>query len=134
AVLALPQEHFVKDFADQASRDSFERLLAGAADVVEAPAMAPERQIADYGEPRNHQYAWVGAYLARHAHVLIALWDGAPARGTGGTAEVVSWFIKNKVPDRYAISFAPAAKRVPGVRRELVHINPASRSVEVRAV
>ena len=32
------------------------------------------------GEPRNHQYAWIGAFIAKRSQVLIAIWDGAPAR------------------------------------------------------
>ena len=34
-------------------------------------------------------YVRVEAYLARHAHLLVALWDGEPAGGLGGTAHVV---------------------------------------------
>jgi hypothetical protein len=34
-------------------------------------------------------YAAVGRAVLRHTDVLIAVWDGAPAAGAGGTAEVV---------------------------------------------
>lgn len=40
----------------------------------------------------------------RHSQVLIALWDGVEARGTGGTAEVVG-FMTRGIPDRYSEVF-----------------------------
>jgi hypothetical protein len=40
---------------------------------------------------RALQYRFVGRYLAKNAHVLIALWDGAELGATGGTADIVSY-------------------------------------------
>lgn len=40
---------------------------------------------------RDLQYAMAGIYIAQRAHILFALWDGKPARGIGGTAQVVSY-------------------------------------------
>lgn len=34
-------------------------------------------------------YQKVETYLAQHSHLLVALWDGLPAEGNGGTADVV---------------------------------------------
>ena len=133
AVLALPERLFLKDFETKASRDHFAALLEEASLVVNAPLMHPRRQLTSYGEPRNHQYAWIGAFLARRAQVLFALWDGAPSRGTGGTADVVQWFLHATAPRRYAISFA---QRIPGyakVKPQLVHINPETGKVRRRS-
>ena len=33
----------------------------------------------------------VGQYVVDHCDVLIAVWDGQPARGRGGTAEIVQY-------------------------------------------
>jgi hypothetical protein len=27
----------------------------------------------------------------KHSHMLVAIWDGWPANGRGGTAEIVEW-------------------------------------------
>lgn len=132
AILPLPDALYEGDFAKRASVKDYKRLKAASQRVVEAPLMASRRAVARYGEPRNHQYAWIGAFIAKRAQVLIAIWDGAPARGTGGSAHVVDWFIKGKVPRAYRISKAP---RVPARARltpTLVHINPRSRKVARR--
>lgn len=42
-----------------------------------------------YSDLRNLQYAQLGAYLARHAHLVLALWDGLTPGKPGGTGEVV---------------------------------------------
>jgi hypothetical protein len=79
--LPLPKSEYAKDFASADSRAEFERLLARACRVVELPA-APSR---------NAAYFNAGRYVVDHCDVLIALWDGKPARGLGGTAEVVEY-------------------------------------------
>lgn len=133
AVLALPEKMFLIDFEAKESRVHFAALLEEASLVVNAPLMHPRRQLTAYGEPRNHQYAWIGAFLARRAQVLFALWDGAAARGTGGTADVVQWFLHNRVPRRYAISFAQRIPGHPKVKPQLLHINPETGKVRRRA-
>lgn len=47
---------------------------------------------------QSRRYATLGQMLVRQADLLIALWDGAPARGPGGTAEVVSEARRSGVP------------------------------------
>lgn len=133
AVLPLPDALYSRDFTTAASRAEYAAFKAAARCVVKAPIMASRRALDAYGEPRNHQYAWSGAYIAKHAQVLIALWDGKPARGTGGTAQVVDWFLTNRTPRSYRISRAPQIKSRERVIEELVHINPANHKVRRRA-
>jgi hypothetical protein len=80
AVLPLPPEQYQADFAAAASKRAFDRLLGRAEQVLIAPA-APSREAA---------YAGAGRAVLAHSDVLIALWDGLPARGLGGTAELVA--------------------------------------------
>lgn len=42
-----------------------------------------------YNEHRDEMYLNLGAFLARHANVILAVWDGHDSEGTGGTADVV---------------------------------------------
>ncbi|MFG2777635.1 hypothetical protein ACGFY7_07180 [Streptomyces prunicolor] len=46
-----------------------------------------------YGVLREH--AWIG-----QVDVLLAVWDGRPARGYGGTADVVTYAREHDVPVR----------------------------------
>lgn len=79
AVLPLPQHEYVRDFASKASREEFDELL-GRASVVTVLPPALDREAA---------YAGAGRYVDDRSDVLVVVWDGDQARGTGGTAEVV---------------------------------------------
>jgi hypothetical protein len=129
AVVPLPDALYLKDFATVASRSAYAHLRAAAVRVISAPLLAKRRYIEDHGEPRNHQYAWIGAYIAKRAQVLIAVWDGEPARGTGGTAQVVDWFLSGTTPGGYRISRAPRLAGRGGVAKQLIHINSATNKV-----
>ena len=59
-------------------------------------------------EHRDRAYALVGAYIAHHCEILIALWDGEDPGKEGGTVQVVRFKLEG-IPDRYA----PLVKR-PG--------------------
>src|SRR5205085_1711912 len=52
------------------------------------------------GEQRDRQYAQVGAYVAGHCQILIALWDGVVTTAEGGTAEIVRFKLEG-VPRAY---------------------------------
>lgn len=129
AVLPLPDQLYLADFATPESRAEYLRLKAEAGRLINAPLLEPRRKLRRDGESRNHQYAWVGAFLAKRAQVLLAIWDGEAARGTGGTAQAVEWFRSSTTPRRYRISAAPRLKGREGVTRELIHINPGTLKV-----
>ncbi len=83
AVLPLPAEEYAADFAGPASRQEYDALLARADSVTVVSA--------DPGDPsREASYARAGTAVLDRCDVLLALWDGGPARGRGGTAAVVA--------------------------------------------
>lgn len=47
---------------------------------------------------RGRRYATLGQLLTRQADLVIAVWDGQPAAGTGGTAELVQEARRSGVP------------------------------------
>ena len=79
ACLPMTAEEYLADFPDPAERARFLAMLAACArvDVVSDAA------------DRRSRYLDAGLYVSHYSHVLVAFWDGAPARGRGGTAEVV---------------------------------------------
>ena len=42
-------------------------------------------------KPVDRAYEQAGRYVVEHSDALIAVWDGLPAQGRGGTAEIVAW-------------------------------------------
>ena len=47
---------------------------------------------------RSDAYLQAGRAVVRHADILLAVWDGEPARGVGGTAEVVAEALNRGAP------------------------------------
>jgi SMODS and SLOG-associating 2TM effector domain 1 len=81
AVLPLPRADYETDFPTADSREAFCRLLASASSIVEAPPSV-DRALA---------YERVGRLTVDRCDVLLAVWDGKPAAGRGGTAEIVRY-------------------------------------------
>lgn len=131
--LPMPAEAYEMDFADAASKRRFRAMVKRADEVVTGPILSKGRAWRSWTEERNHQYAWGGAYVAANADVLFAVWDGKPARGTGGTAHVVGWFLEGATPRRYGMSRWKLARgeRAPA-GRSLVHVNPETLTVKRR--
>jgi hypothetical protein len=80
-VLPLRRRRYETDFKSGASRKAFDRLLSRASSVTEGPETA-DRPIA---------YERAARLVVDRADVLIAIWDGKPAAGRGGTAEIVEY-------------------------------------------
>jgi hypothetical protein len=101
AVLPLALEDYMEDFATEASRQEFEELLCRCSE----PTLLRTRRIRDerrdesgQSELRRDAYAQAGRYVVDHCDVLIAVWDGKPAGGDGGTAEIVQYALQQKRP------------------------------------
>jgi len=50
------------------------------------------------GDPRNRAYMAAGEFVVHNCDLLIALWNGAPAQGYGGTGDVVTYARRSGVP------------------------------------
>jgi hypothetical protein len=83
ALLPLAPVDYVADFADAASVQEFTDLLR-AADEDEVITGAPSDDWT-----REAAYERAGHAMLDRCDVLIALWDGTPGRGRGGTADMV---------------------------------------------
>jgi hypothetical protein len=99
APLPFARERYAEDFADPVSRRQFDALCAQA-QVFELPLVAgnTDAAIARHGPARNRQYAEAGMFVARHCHLLLAIWDGKPSDHEGGTAQIVDYFLTGTPP------------------------------------
>lgn len=102
AVLPMPLSEYIKDFETEESRKEFTDLLSKAEEIYELPLLEGNTldSIQGHNESRNMQYAYVGAYVVMHSHILIALWDGKGTKQTGGTAEIVRYRLEG-VPEPF---------------------------------
>jgi hypothetical protein len=93
----LPFRDIERTFADN-ERASYRRLVSNA-DV----------EVLEMTGTDEDCYLAAGRRVVDLADMMIAVWDGAPARGKGGTADIVRYITSRRVP--------------------LVHINPLTRIV-----
>jgi hypothetical protein len=128
AVLPMPADEYKRDFKTDDSKAEFDAFLKRALFVKTAPMQEGEAWKAD-GEARDTQYARAGAIVADHAQILLAIWDGLEARGTGGTGQQVAWFGRGYSPAIYAQhkgALSPLTPPEPGL---LIRIDPATAQV-----
>jgi hypothetical protein len=88
AILPLPIAEYEKDFVTADSRREFTDLLAAATTV----------EIAEETPTREHAYERAGQLMVEHSDAVIAVWDGQPAAGRGGTADIVAYAETRHVP------------------------------------
>ena len=77
----LPCEGYAGSLMADDSRARFERLRRAAAKVTTMP----------YPEPSDQAFLAAGQVLVDRCDHLFAVWDGRPARGLGGTADIVRY-------------------------------------------
>lgn len=98
--LPLARVEYEKDFVHDGdaaltakSLTEFDVLLKRAARHFELPLTAGNAAdgTGRQGAERDRQYQQVGAYIVRHSHILIALWDGESKQdeSVGGTGQIV---------------------------------------------
>jgi hypothetical protein len=85
-VLTFTQKDYETDF-DPASRAEFEALLAQSGDRDGPPCVVALDGARGAAEDRSYEAA--GRMVVRNCDLLIAIWDGEPAKGRGGIAEIV---------------------------------------------
>ena len=100
AVLPFDRAAYVADFDDEESRTRFQQLVKAAACVLELP-----------GDPQDplEAYVMAGRGTVAHCDILLAVWDGLPPRGRGGTGEIVELAINRGT----AIVHLPMAADLP---------------------
>jgi hypothetical protein len=143
-VTPLPLEDYRTDFDRPEDLAAFEALLARAESVHQgSPPVVPD------AGTRNRAYLTAGERVVDASEIVICIWDGQPARGAGGTADIVAYalerdrmvlWIKVDDPDRGArrlTSVSPlTAEDVPtqpgvlspGYAEQLAFVNDPTRT------
>jgi hypothetical protein len=97
-ILPLKPEDYREDFAANDSCEDFSELLALAQRVTVVPPF-----------PRPECYWQVGKAVVDSCDILVAVWDGQPSRGRGGTAEIVAMATEQGKPVFIISTIAPHA-------------------------
>ena len=86
----VPCRAYDTSFADGVQRRRYRELLDQATDV----------ETLTYEQPSEEAFWAAGRCVVDRANPLLAIWDGAPSRGLGGTADVVTYARGRGVPVR----------------------------------
>ncbi|MEA2572493.1 MAG: hypothetical protein QOI24_4494 [Acidobacteriota bacterium] len=84
-VLPLELSDYRNDFEEDDDRKEFDRLFAKNAMVLALP---------DDDGTREDRYRRAGELVIKESEIVIAVWDGKPAAGPGGTAEIIGLALK----------------------------------------
>jgi hypothetical protein len=97
----LPFPTYVETFKTETDRDKYLELIEGAASIETlVPLSNPEAS-----------YLAAGQKIVDLSDRVIAVWDGKPAVGLGGTGDIVEYALKKS--------------------KEVLHVNPLSRTVNL---
>ncbi len=102
--LPMPRDCYEDEFENDASRAEFDALLARAKHVFTLPWASGACDICETdagpsGVVFATQYVQMGAYIARHSQVFLALWDGDKSNElAGGTAQIVRFRLEGAPP------------------------------------
>jgi hypothetical protein len=77
----LPFAGYAEGFDDEKESAGFRELIGRCTKVTTL----------EYNGSKDESYLNAGKYVADHSDELIAVWDGRPAAGLGGTGDVVSY-------------------------------------------
>ncbi|MEZ4500392.1 MAG: hypothetical protein R2839_09990 [Thermomicrobiales bacterium] len=98
-VLPFPRDIFRNDFQSRSSMREFDQLLTQAAEII------PDQT--ETHAPGESGYSWASMLIVEASDVLIAIWDGAPGRGPGGTAVTIDEALIADIPVIWIRSHAP---------------------------
>ena len=79
--IVLPSQGYEKTFSTPEDLKNFHALLARAAKV----------ETLSFEEPSDEAYLRAGSRVVDLSQVLVAIWDGQPAKSKGGTADIVEY-------------------------------------------
>jgi hypothetical protein len=80
-VVVVPSGRYAEAFKDPMALQEYQRLRGLAADVVELT----------FERPTPTAFFAAGRAVVDRGDVLVAVWDAEPAKGLGGTADVVQY-------------------------------------------
>jgi hypothetical protein len=107
-ILPFAMSEYESDFQSAESRDEFRGLVARATSKLELDG--------DRHAPRE-AYAEAGRMLLRQCDILLAVWNGGPGEGDGGTANLVEQALAAGMPVVWIGSDAPHSILLPAGAR-----------------
>ncbi|MBY0583173.1 MAG: hypothetical protein K2P68_09695 [Sphingomonas sp.] len=103
-VLPFERDVYADDFTETSARQDYERHLAASYAVMELQGHR------DDADGASAAYERAGRVVLSQSDILIALWDGGPARGRGGAQQIIAEAVLAGIP---VVHIDPAARHAP---------------------
>lgn len=84
----IPCAGYDSAFADQTSKDRFKKLIG----------QAKTQHVLDFPYPSEEAFFAAGKRVVDTVDLMIFVWNGMPARGLGGTADIVEYARTKRLP------------------------------------
>ena len=88
ALLPMDPKEFRSDFTESEWAQA-NSCLEHTKEIKITPSLSPDRM--KDPDVRNQAYLDAGLQMVDNADLLLSVWDGQPARGRGGTAEIIEY-------------------------------------------
>ncbi len=98
-IAIIPSDGYETTFQNTYDLDRYRELLRNATEKLQLP----------FEKPSETAFYEAGKKIANLSDMLLAIWDGKPAKGLGGTGDIVE----------YALS----------IKKPVVHLNPVTQQV-----
>lgn len=96
--LPFDEEAYLKTFPDEQARESYRFLTTSKnAQIFDLAHLRGDSDPVEKTAQASH-YLNAGLFIGLHSHILIALWDGEPARGEGGTGQIIEYTLQPPLP------------------------------------
>jgi hypothetical protein len=87
-IAVKPAHHYREIFKDAKAKQRYDQLLRLASEVISLP----------FEQPSEEAFMAAGREVVDRCDTLMAVWDGQPAAGLGGTADVVAYARQQSKP------------------------------------
>lgn len=81
----IPCKNYIQTFKDSRDKEAYQNLLS----------ISVSREILNFEYPSEEAFWAAGKRVVQLADVVVAVWNGQPAKGLGGTADVVKFALEN---------------------------------------
>lgn len=84
----IPSEHYEDHYASEQEREGYRQLLRQCRAIHQQP----------FPSPNDDAYLAAGQWIVAHSDIIFLIWNGQPARGRGGTADIASYAWRSGCP------------------------------------
>ena len=101
ALLPCPVDKYIQSFDDEEAKNKLLPYLEKTQRQIIAPDIEKNRSWMNINDD-SYEYRQLGIYMAKHSHILLALWDGKPPKTKYGcgTVEVIDFALEHKYLDK----------------------------------